>query len=456
MTATGSTSWRFLIVEDNKDIARQITEACEMFAPEGTSATGQAYNNFDEAKEALEHSRFDLVILDLKDDKDRSGSDSAQPGLDVFEQIKKLRFVPVVFYSALANTIDIPETKFLRKVEKTQGISKLKDEIQGVFRTGLPALSRHIENEQREYMWDFVTNHWRDLDNSNHHADLVYLLARRLARMLQGDAIRSFVRKIANPSSVPTSPDDAHPIELYVMPPVDSVRQPGDILSTGTQGKEEYWVLLTPSCDFAQGKAEHVILAKCEPLAAQKEFLDWIAAPAQAQKLKDLICDKRTGKREIKTPENATTQTIKLQPDRFKFLPGTFFIPDLIVDFQQLRSAQTADLDQMTRVASLDSPFAEALLARFTRYFSRLGTPDIDAEVVIARIQSGIPTTTTAIDTKKPLTPPATTSNNSPRMGAELQKANVKEQRPTTGNQATETNRPQKPPQETTNKSTGK
>jgi hypothetical protein len=35
----------------------------------------------------------------------------------------------------------------------------------------------------------------------------------------------------------------------------------------------------------------------------------------------------------------------------------------------------------LERLASLDSSFAEGLLARFSRYFGRLGTPDLDVTV---------------------------------------------------------------------------
>ncbi len=42
----------------------------------------------------------------------------------------------------------------------------------------------------------------------------------------------------------------------------------------------------------------------------------------------------------------------------------------------------------LERLASLDSPFAEALLARFTRYFGRLGTPDLDVAVLLQRLRA--------------------------------------------------------------------
>jgi hypothetical protein len=36
----------------------------------------------------------------------------------------------------------------------------------------------------------------------------------------------------------------------------------------------------------------------------------------------------------------------------------------------------------------LDSPFAEALLARFSRYFGRLGMPDLDVAVLLQRLRA--------------------------------------------------------------------
>jgi hypothetical protein len=44
------------------------------------------------------------------------------------------------------------------------------------------------------------------------------------------------------------------------------------------------------------------------------------------------------------------------------------------VDLQQLVTLARAQMDSFEHLASLDSPFAEALLARFARYFGRLGT----------------------------------------------------------------------------------
>jgi hypothetical protein len=42
----------------------------------------------------------------------------------------------------------------------------------------------------------------------------------------------------------------------------------------------------------------------------------------------------------------------------------------------------------LERLASLDSPFAEALLDGFTRYFGRLGTPDLDVAMLLQRLRT--------------------------------------------------------------------
>ncbi len=44
------------------------------------------------------------------------------------------------------------------------------------------------------------------------------------------------------------------------------------------------------------------------------------------------------------------------------------------------------DLNNFERIASLDNPFAEACLAKFARYYSRLGTPDLDIDMVYNRL----------------------------------------------------------------------
>lgn len=389
MNGHGGTNWRILVVEDKENIAAELKDGAKTFVKPPDTAEAEVCPKFKDAPAMLDAQRYDLVIIDLKDDSGWFPAEEELPGLRIYESLKQRRFVPVVFYTALPSHVLPQQSAFVRVVEKTAGLPKLREEIQRVLDTKLPAFTRHIDEIQRNYMWEFVSKNWHEIEQSHHRVDLVYLLARRLAHFLRGDGIREFARAAHGAAAIPASSDGVHPIELYVKPPM-SVRLAGDILVETAGNNKSYWLLLTPSCDFAQSKAEHVVLTKCEPLETQNEYTDWAKNQTGGSKpLEALIGDNRTGKREVRTNEE-TPEVFKLQPERFKFLPGTFFMPDLVVDFQQLRSVPCAELKNFQPLASLDSPFAEAVLARFSRFFGRFGTPDIDKAIVLARLQASV------------------------------------------------------------------
>jgi hypothetical protein len=108
-------------------------------------------------------------------------------------------------------------------------------------------------------------------------------------------------------------------------------------------------------------------------LTNEPEYIRWKESPDEnAGPLRAMIGDNRQN----------------TQAERFKFLPGTYFLPDSIVDFQKIRAVPCDEIKKLEVVASLDSPFAEAVLARFSRYFGRLGIPDIDKNIVLSRLQA--------------------------------------------------------------------
>lgn len=371
------TTWRFLIVEDQEDTARQLREIAPGCVDEPDQVEVEVCRTFADATKRLRIERFDLLILDLKDDSDAAADADANPaGLAVFSELKKTRFIPVVFYTALAHRVRSEQTSFVRVVEKTEDVTRVREEIRRVLATKLPELTHRLEDLQRDYMWDFVSAHWKEFESPHDQAAVAYLLARRLALTLQSDA-RRMARAIAGKGVPMTDPNNIHPMELYVRPPVSGCPQAGDILKGKVGTETAHWLVLTPSCDFEQpGRLQRVLLAQCMPLAEFPEYVEWKADPARnEERLKQLIGDNRH----------------KAQQERFKYLPGTYFLPDLVVDFQRLQAVPPDDLKLLEAVSSLDSPFAEAVLSRFSTYFGRLGTPDLDKGVVIARLKAGLP-----------------------------------------------------------------
>ena len=381
---TNGNLWRFLVIDD-----RQADEIEEFVAGNNVLEIPdwvivEKCTEFKEALNLLNEKRFDLVILDLKDDSiTLEEEDKPLAGEIVFDQICKSRFVPVIFYTAYPTKVEDQENPYARVVDRTDP-RELRTAIKEVFNTRLPQLIRFIENEQRDYLWEHVRTLWQKTKSPYDKIDLSYLLARRLANTLGRRSIRRFLAKYYTGGPQETE-ETIHPIEMYVYPPTNPDLLAGDILKDNFNKRNGYWMVLTPSCYLEQGKATYVVLAACACLSVQSEFEKVKEYVSKGQDpsgnvsddLKDLISNNRKGK--------------GIQRERYYFLPETFFIPDLVVDFQNIIRVPVKKIKKgYDRIASLDSPFAEACLAKFSQYYGRLGTPDIDKDFVCKRIVESI------------------------------------------------------------------
>jgi len=372
-------AWSVLIIDDDVDLCGQIAEFLqgEDISGDGEPVHVTTNTDFDDGLVVLEREHFDLLILDLRRGglKEGEGDDA---GLQVLQAIKLRRFIPVVFYTALPKHIpDGIKTPLVRVVGKNEGLGGLLTAVKEIFATKLPRVNRgfirHVEGVQREYMWEFVAKNWAEFGTSSDHTSIAYFLARRLAMSLSDAAVGQFVLDLGGDmGSAALTAGHVHPMRLYVMPPLHIDPLVGELFRGDVEGGEGYWILLTPSCDLAQKKADRVVLAKAELLtdmAAHKAVHEGKADG----KLKDALKD----------VERLLSNS---KSDRYFYLPECLEIPDLIIDLQHLVGCPCEVLDKLHRVATLDSPFAESLVARFLRYFGRLGTPDLDVLAIMQRL----------------------------------------------------------------------
>jgi hypothetical protein len=165
----------------------------------------------------------------------------------------------------------------------------------------------------------------------------------------------------------------AQAIEFYVIPPIAG-QQPhvGELYWGNVCGNEGHWLVLTPSCDFVQkNNAENVVLARCVPLIGSSEYKKVQTNELDTGDLKSLMNNRRA----------------KGQPERFHYLPGLpEVLPHLIADFQQLHTVARADLDGLDRIGHLASPYAESMVARFVRFFGRVGVEDPDIPALVSDV----------------------------------------------------------------------
>lgn len=371
--------WRLLYVDDDEELITQVKSLENRPLTDSNDRLNiEALSDFDSALNVLEAHRYDILILDVRLNLD--DEEIEDKGRKTLEIIREKRFIPVIFYTAVSHIVRDLQTPLVRVVDKSEGLRVLRSTIEEILETRIPAVNRalihHFEAVQRDYMWDFIAEHWPQINTAD-GTDLAYLLARRLALSLSGHKIQDLARHLGNPVDNVVADHKVHPMRYYIVPPVEVSPMAGDIYRYTSEEMEKYFVVLTPSCDLVLNKAEMVILASCLPLEKQPEYTKWYQdqqAKNPGKLLKSLLTNNR------KEPG--------YQPDRYYYLPGVFVLPHLIVDFQQLTAMSRDQLngDVFERVASLDNPFAEEVMSRFIRYFGRLGTPDLDIDGVLSKL----------------------------------------------------------------------
>ena len=376
--------WSVMLVDDDVDMCNMIKEFIEeaRVTSEGDAALVSIIPEFADALNRLASSRFDLVILDV-----RQGGYELNPGDEagakLLKEIMSTRFLPVIFYTGLPTLVKhLENAPFIQVVAKGGTHEPLLKAVRIIMRSELPLMNRalvnHIDKIQREYMWKFVAKNWESITAETDRASVAFLLARRLASSLSDPSATQFAQDLGSVLNASTESDKVHAMQYYVMPPIaEPPMMAGDIYKGTVNAQDGYWVMVTPSCDLVQDKAEWLLLAICDPLLEQREYVKWVGARSKssATRLRELLGNNRRGS----------------QRERHFYLPAAMSIPDLVVDLQNVAAIQPKEFGSLglERLATLDSPFAEALTSQFSRLFGRIGTPGLDVNLVMARLESG-------------------------------------------------------------------
>jgi len=379
--------WNILAVDDDTSTTRQIKEFLDgRINGSDDELAVDVTNDFDKALQELDKMLYDLVILDVF--KGKVGLKiKIRPGEDILQEIQRRCFIPVIFYTALLSAVNDKKSDLVYVVHKTTGgLEELKTAVINLINTGLPAVNRGIINHffrvQAEYMWKFVEPRWKEFNRIVDTKSLAYLLSRRLAMSLTRENIQYFIDSLGGSAATGTITGDfVHPVEYYIYPPIGAQYNTGDILSRKEKKRTIYGIILTPSCDMVQddarkARSEYVLATGCIPLSETEEGKEWLQRGSSNTKT-DLAEFMKNNKK-------------KGQKERYYFLPGTFFLPGLFVDFQRIYTIPFNELNGFEKTATLDSPFAESLLNRFCRYIGRIGTADLhesEIESLINNIQ---------------------------------------------------------------------
>ncbi|MCX6924744.1 MAG: hypothetical protein NT154_16250 [Verrucomicrobia bacterium] len=364
-----SKTLQILLMDDDHEVLQQLCDSLPQ-ARLGYSLIWDPCPGFDEAFVRISTRRYDVVVTDLYRDQKgipKGMSLGDAKGLNNIETIRQKRFCPVVAFSDGSMPEGFKEGPFTRFADKSGGNSDILAKLDSVLETGIPEIAKRLHDELdgvgATYMWSFLEKNWETLKQSGLvDAAVTERLIRRRAATQLGRI---------NPASS-TELGEVEGVEFYLCPRIsgDEYRL-GEIVRSKETG--EFRVVLTPHCHLtiqasgAAPRADLVLTAKTIPAADTMTQNEW---PKRPEKQIEQLRRRIRPNPEIGKPEG-----------RYWFLPQFLQMPDLYCDFMSLESLPYADLvAKFEPFAVLDTPFAEALQACFTRFYSAVGTGNLRPE----------------------------------------------------------------------------
>lgn len=334
--------------------------------------------NFQDGIELLKQKEYDLIILDLCVGNPSEASE--KKGEEIFTQVRGLIFSPIVFFTGLPQYVLSLKSDIVKVVGKGGGYDELFKEIDIVLSSNYIEIkfkiNELIRGSTRSFFWDFVHPNKNIIDKINDQTSLTYVLLRRLSKTLLNEQVKEFIHNGSLIKSL------AHPIDYYIYPPIHAEYGMGDILKNRNNG--EIYVILTPSCDFVDRgtkgrKVEFVLLIQAVPFKNNPDFIKYKELSESKNNPQELSKLKYKIMRWMKNNEQ--------DKDRYFFLPETSFIEASIIDFQKKLTVKYDKLhSEFDLLTMLDDPFAQSLLSFFTRYYNRIGFPDLDTEYMLKKL----------------------------------------------------------------------
>ena len=359
---------KILYIDDDTSYHASIKELLE-----GEDCCGYAIHidcvaSFEQG--AINSSQYHLVILDLYQGKAMQGGKNI--GSDTYKNIKDNFFVPIIFFSGFPSDVVALRSQVIGVATKGDGgFEELKSEIERLTKHNLPRLKEQvhifIEKVFKKYFWNIIQERNNIFTPESDDFSLGYMLLRNIADTLSRDNIR----QLLGDESI--KEEKVHPMEFYIYP-TDTTKefQTGEILRH--KNNNDIYVILTPSCDFIiradhKRKVDYVLLLKTKLLTDTVEY-------SKYQNNKEKYADSL--KRLINSDKG----------DRYFFLPQTPFIENRIIDFQNKEVVSYEELvNKFERIAKLDNPYAQSMAATYSRYYNRIGYPDIDSEYILNLIK---------------------------------------------------------------------
>ncbi len=362
---------RLLVIEDDKDFRESYKKQIRLYNldQEDFEIEAKYAENPQEAKTLLQSRQIDAAVVDLK----LGNADVNYQGNEIVDTIKSnLRFPAFI---VTANPEKIEEEKqnendlFKIRIKGSEegNFTSILDEFKKIHLTGITNIlgtSGLIEEHLNNIFWNHISTSmdmWiNDADRSPEEKQktlLRYTLS-HIQEYLELNEESGF--------------EDYHPSEIYITPCIKPNVFTGDLVQE--KRGSAYYIVLTPSCDLAQAKAKDILIVQIES--------------PQEGILKEKVNILKKGKADSEVLEESKKVIKSLIGNSFSnkyhFLPKYREIEGGLINFQKMKAIRAKEFNEdFVRKASINSTFTKDIVARFSYYYSRQGSPDFDTDEVL-------------------------------------------------------------------------
>ena len=365
---------KVLIIEDEDGIAELLKDSISsQLSGLSHECKFERCSRITGSVETLRDFRPHVVTLDLKDDL----NDDATAGRPTWESIRDEHFCPVVFFSANPLPEGFPEhDPFAQYVSKNhkkpedvanvvgdfvphiEGLQKLRDEVESRYAKSLQKVSRLV---------------WLAATPQERVQAMLRVTRRRLAATLE--------HPLGNEQTIKAW-------EQFIYPPIDDSLCTGDVLRRVGGGQNvpiDYRIILSPPCDLAAGPGRlpvsHVLVGRCISVRSPEVL--------RKTKRQTTANGKTDGPPNSDLPGQLGRSLGSDKLDSMVVIPKLAGVwPAMVLDLKSLEVVERTKIavlqdtpaadSEFVRIASMDSPFREALSWRFTHTVGRPGYPDHD------------------------------------------------------------------------------
>jgi len=335
---------KVLFIEDDESAVQGIKDFCD--------DKGYSYEHppFEDALSYIEKYDPDILVLDLKNN-DTDGFE----GCDILDKAWEYNFRPTCVFSGQIVPSTIEQEKYrsplIRFVDKGNDnpVKKFIEDI-APYTSCIRAVRIEAHKAMRK-SFDFFNLAMKDgIIDSNVMAALC------------GNRIKAYFDNENSNNDLPIW-------SQYIYPIMSEDFSTGDVImlnkpQSGVDYENNFFVVLSQSCDIAHRKIKCVLLAKCFPI--------------------DRILKVNKGSGDIyeRTPDELKTIFNAGFLNQWVPLPGIEDVmPDIAVNLKKLTMVKLEDLStNYQKVVSLSSPYKERLIWAYMQTACRPGVPDLAVE----------------------------------------------------------------------------